>query len=124
MTISVFRSAGSAALLVTLSACAPVATTATSTTVSPAVQASATTAPPMKEVHWFRNSAEMRGIYLEVYHLAGEQLDKLASENAPGTWAVIMDADETLIDNSTFEKELGSAPYTEAAWKSWVERKA
>ncbi|MDQ6718304.1 MAG: hypothetical protein M3Z17_08165 [Gemmatimonadota bacterium] len=79
---------------------------------------------PLKEIHWFRNSAEMRGIYLEVYHLAAEQLDRLASENAPGTWAVILDADETAIDNSTFEKELGTGTYTEAAWKGWVSRKA
>ncbi len=66
----------------------------------------------------------MRGIYLEVYHLAAEQLDRLASENAPRTWAVILDADETAIDNSTFEKEQGTAAYTEAAWKVWVLRKA
>lgn len=77
-----------------------------------------------KEVHWFRNSAEMRGLYIEVYRLAAEQLDRMASENAPGTWAVILDADETLIDNSTFEKEQAGIPYTETAWNAWVSRKA
>lgn len=107
---------------VAATACTPAVTTTTSPAVTPAVQSAA--AVPRKEVHWFRNSAEMRGIYLEVYRLASEQLDKMASENAPGTWAVIMNADETLIDNSTFEKELGTAPYTEAAWYKWVERKA
>ena len=107
--------------LVSAAACAPVTTTPATVVVSPSTQ-TAPVAP--KEIHWFRNSAEMRGIYLEVYHLAAEQLDKLASENAPQTWAVILDADETMIDNSTFEKELGSAPYTETAWKAWVERKA
>lgn len=80
-------------------------------------------APP-KEVHWFRNSAEMRGLYLEVYHLAADQLDRMATENAPQTWAVIMDADETLIDNSTFEKEQAGVPYSETAWNAWVSRKA
>ena len=114
-----------AALLITAAcATAPLSGSSSASPVTPATAVSAATAQPPKDVHWFRNSAEMRGIYLEIYHLAGEQLDRMASENAPGTWAVIMDADETLIDNSTFEKELGSAPYTEAAWKSWVARKA
>ena len=97
---------------------------------APVVPAPATTvvAAPggtvLKDVHWFRNSAEMRGIYLEVYRLAANELDQLASENAPQTWAVIADADETLIDNSTFQKEQAGAPYTETAWAAWVSRKA
>lgn len=66
----------------------------------------------------------MRGIYLEVYHLAGHRLDKLAAANAPQTWAVILDADETIIDNSTFELEQNGKPFSDSAWRVWVYRKA
>jgi 5'-nucleotidase (lipoprotein e(P4) family) len=112
-------------LIVTVAACSPAALTPTATTgVTPAVQTGAAVPTPPKEIHWFRNSAEMRGLYLEIYRIAGEQLDRLASENAPGTWAVILDADETLIDNSTFEKEQAGVPYSETAWNEWVGRKA
>lgn len=108
-----------------LVACAA-ATTGAPVVPGPVVQSStvhnATT--PSREIHWFRNSAEARGIYLEVYRLAGEQLDRLAAGAAPQTWAVIMDADETLVDNSTFQKEQAGAPYSEVAWGSWVARKA
>lgn len=113
------------AALGALAACTPAAVATSPATIPvllPATTAVISTAP--REIHWFRNSAEMRGIYLEVYRLASEQLDKVASENAPGSWAVIMDADETAIDNSTFQLELGSKTYTEAAWKDWVYRKA
>jgi len=109
--------------LLIAAACATAPVSTVPAPMTPAATATTAASAP-KEIHWFRNSAEMRGLYLEIYHLAGEQLDRMASENAPQTWAVIMDADETLIDNSTFEKELGAAPYTEAAWQNWVARKA
>ena len=114
------RTVAAIAAFASLAACAPVSVSAPAV-IAPAVQF-AQVVP--KEIHWFRNSAEMRGIYLEIYHLAADRLDVLAAENAPQTWAVIMDADETVLDNSAFEKELGRAPYTEKAWSAWVERKA
>ena len=110
-----------------LGACAPAMTTPVTTNQPvPAVTATATTpaAVPPKEIHWFRNAAEMRGIYLEVYHLAAEKLDALATGAAPGTWAVILDADETMIDNSTFQKETAGIPYSDSAWAVFVNRKA
>ena len=114
-----------AALLIAAAcATAPISGSSSASPVTPAPAVSAATAPPPKEVHWFRNSAEMRGIYLEIYHLAGEQLDRMASENAPGTWAVILDADETVIDNSTFEMENAGIPFSESAWRAWVLRQA
>lgn len=117
-----FRLAVPAVVLIA-AACATAPVASPSGPMSTATAAVSGPVPP-KEVHWYRNSAEMRGIYLEVYHLAAEQLDRMASENAPGTWAVILDADETLIDNSTFEKEQAGVPYSEAAWNEWVSRKA
>jgi 5'-nucleotidase (lipoprotein e(P4) family) len=127
-----FRSGGLLAALTFAAACAPatssspVATAPATVAMTPVVPPTQTASVPPRELHWFRNAAEMRGIYLEVYHAAGEQLDRLAAQNAPQTWAVILDADETVIDNSTFQVELNAANavYTEDAWKRWVYREA
>jgi 5'-nucleotidase (lipoprotein e(P4) family) len=73
-------------------------------------------------VRWFRNSAEQRALYLQVYRAAGERLRTLAAGLPPNTWAVILDADETVLDNSTYQKrrsELGLG-YTGESWNEWV----
>lgn len=76
-------------------------------------------------VRWFRDSAEQRAAYLQAYRLAGERLAALAAQAAPGRWAVVLDADETLLDNSQYQKEreLAGLPFTAASWTAWVARK-
>ena len=75
-------------------------------------------------VHWARGAAEHRAIYLETYRAAGAQLAGLAASRAPQSWGVILDADETVLDNS--EYELGRIPfggtYDATAWAAWVSR--
>src|SRR2546423_15211220 len=107
LELRIFRGTPLLAATLSAAACAPATTstpvvTAPATITASAVPATPAAVPP-RELHWFRNAAEMRGIYLEVYRAASEQLDKVASQNAPQTWAVILDADETVIDNSTFQ---------------------
>jgi 5'-nucleotidase (lipoprotein e(P4) family) len=95
---------------------------------SPRVQAPAAVGRPAlpKEIHWYRNAAEMRAIYLQTYRLAAERLRDTTEGRRPGTWAVIMDADETVLDNSTYQKERWQvdSAYTEASWNAWVRRSA
>jgi len=106
----------------------PAAVTATAVAPQPATPATTAVAAatPPESIHWFRNSAEMRGIYLETYHTAGDLLTKASASVAPQTWAVILDADETTIDNSQYEKErfAAHAPYSDSIWKEWVLREA
>jgi 5'-nucleotidase (lipoprotein e(P4) family) len=57
--------------------------------------------------------------------VAGDVLRRRTEDLRAGTWAVALDADETVISNSLFEKELivsGKAP-TDQSWQDWVERK-
>ncbi|HLA79911.1 MAG TPA: membrane dipeptidase [Vicinamibacteria bacterium] len=77
-------------------------------------------------VHWVRNSAEYRAIALQTYRLAGAELEKRAAGRAAGTWAVILDGDETVISNAEQQKEQTEAglAFNEAMWSKWVERKA
>jgi 5'-nucleotidase (lipoprotein e(P4) family) len=78
------------------------------------------------DVHWFRASAEYRGIALEVYRAAAERLPELTRGLAAGSWAVILDADETVLDNSLHERRLADRheTYTDTAWTRWVRERA
>lgn len=76
-------------------------------------------------IHWTRASAEHRAIFLQTYAWAGERVRALATQRAAGTWAVVLDADETVIDNSTYQREraergLGFSP---DSWAAWVARR-
>ncbi len=111
-----------------LAACTPVQTSPNPVTGAVVAIPSSTVvaAPAPHDIHWFRNAAEMRGIYLEVYRAASDQLEKLAAGAAPQTWAVILDADETIIDNSTEEKRTADAheTFSDTAWARWVRLEA
>lgn len=76
--------------------------------------------------HWFRNSAEYRAIALQTYRLAGERLRELAAGRAEGSWAVILDADETVLDNSEYQKRLAAADarFDIRTWNDWVHEEA
>lgn len=78
-----------------------------------------------RPVHWTRNSAEYQAIVLQTYALAGERLEERVKGMEPGSWAVAADADETLIDNSLYEKELvqRGTDSTDELWAAWVARK-
>ena len=89
-------------------------------------------APPTPKVelgdalHWFRNSAERRAIALQTYRWATERIEKVAQGHEAGSWGVILDADETVLDNSTYEKDLlgRRLTHTPELWTAWVARKA
>jgi len=76
-------------------------------------------------LHWARNSAEHRAVYLQTFRLAADQLEKLASGLRPFTWAIATDADETLIDNSQYQKELAARGlgFTVESWNAWTLRR-
>ena len=77
-------------------------------------------------VHWMRNSAEYRAIMLQTYALASERLRTLAAGREPGTWAIASDADETILDNSHYSRELilSGQQTSDERWDAWVARRA
>ena len=77
-------------------------------------------------LRWYRASAERRAIYLQAYRGAAATVERRAAGLAPGSWAVILDADETVLDNSPYEQELAErhASYDEASWRGWVMRRS
>ena len=92
----------------------------------PAAPAAAEAAAPMSPgLHWSRTSAEHRALFLQTYRQAAEALEELVAGREPFTWAVSIDADETLIDNSPYQREREAAGlgYTEESWTAWVMRR-
>ena len=80
------------------------------------------TAKPPSAVHWQRNSLEYCRLAVGVYDAAMRAAERMAKTHARGTWIVVMDADETVIDNSLFERERLSCggEFKDEMWRSWV----
>jgi acid phosphatase len=91
---------------------------------------------------WQQQSAEARAVQVQTWRSAGRWLDAAladpqwdalapADRIAPAAGlppAIIVDADETIVDNSPFEVRIireGKAGFDEAVWEAWVaERRA
>lgn len=87
----------------------------------------AATAREPAAVHWYRDSAERPMIYEEIYRQATAAARTLSAGESPGSWGVILDVDETILDNSGYEARLADAgqSYSDASWDAWVhERKS
>jgi 5'-nucleotidase (lipoprotein e(P4) family) len=78
------------------------------------------------DLHWARNSAEHRAAFLQTYALATRRLEEIAPGLEAGTWAVELDADETVIDNSPYQKERAAIGqgFSRESYRAWVERRA
>jgi 5'-nucleotidase (lipoprotein e(P4) family) len=74
---------------------------------------------------WYRRSAERRALAVQAYSIATEKLMAKAA-TITGAWGVVLDIDETTLNNSTYQQErmdLGLG-YSPASWTEWVNRKA
>jgi 5'-nucleotidase (lipoprotein e(P4) family) len=98
--------------------------------VAPAPREQAPAAAPTtgripEAVRWASDSAEHRALFLEVYRVATAHVEKEAAGRAPGSWGVILDADETTIDNSAYlrERALAGQPFDAASWRAWCARR-
>ncbi len=94
----------------------------------PPVSSSAPSTPAValsNAAHWFRNAAEQRAAFLQAYRLATARVEALSASRTAGSWAVIVDADETVLDNSQEQKEreLSGRPFRPETWTAWVARR-
>ena len=78
------------------------------------------------DIRWFRTSAEYRALTRQAYATATTRLPELSRGLAPQSWAVILDADETVIDNSEYQRRRAmiDSAYTEASWAARVNERA
>lgn len=91
---------------------------------APPVQAAGAAADP-ESIRWVRDAAEYRAAVLQVYRQAAARVEADAATHGRGAWAVVLDADETVISNLTYQVErarLGQ-PYSPESWRAWVQRR-
>src|SRR4051794_28430771 len=76
------------------------------------------------EVKYLRDSAEYATSARQVYRLATMSALDHASKKPRGSWAVVLDVDETTLDNSVYELDRGAydLEYESASWAAWVNR--
>lgn len=118
-------------LLVSITACAParrapaVAPAPTSGAVAANPTAPSSPATEPDSIRWVRSAAEYRMALAQVYREAGAAVEQNAAGRSRGSWAVVLDADETVISNLTYQAERAKAglPYTADSWRAWVMRK-
>jgi 5'-nucleotidase (lipoprotein e(P4) family) len=95
----------------------------------PAVLATPAPAPARalpNDIHWFRTSAEYRALTRQAYQVASDRMPELARGLAAQRWAVILDADETTLDNSEYQRRRAAVDsgYSDATWAAWVREQA
>ncbi len=89
----------------------------------------ASSAPALRDpsaVHWARTAAEHTAVFEQTYLWIGDRVATSAQGRARGTWAVILDADETVLDNSEYQlrrARLGLG-YSPESWNEWVREEA
>jgi 5'-nucleotidase (lipoprotein e(P4) family) len=115
------RVAEAALLVILLAACGG----ASSALDTPAIPAPAARPLP-NDIRWLRTSAEYRALARQAYQVASDRMPDLARGLATESWAVIMDADETVLDNSEYQRRRAvlDSGYSDASWAAWVNERA
>lgn len=70
-----------------------------------------------------RDSDEFVGIFHQTYALAAQSVERQAATVGRGTpWAVVLDVDETTLDNTIYQLERAAygIPFDSASWNAWV----
>lgn len=77
----------------------------------------------LMSVAWYQHSAEMAALYYQGFNLATRQLDDAVAAQKPGSsLAVVVDIDETMLDNSPFETSLITSADDLKGWYAWTAR--
>jgi 5'-nucleotidase (lipoprotein e(P4) family) len=75
---------------------------------------------------WYRRAAERRALAAQAYRIATEKVVAKKAAGLTGAWGVVLDIDETTLNNSLYQQErmdLGLG-YSPASWTEWVNRKS
>lgn len=102
-------------VIVTTAACAS----------APARPAGTAAQPTTTATTWVERSAEYAATVLQTYRHATTRIESVAPNHRSGTWAVVLDADETIITNLTYqlERERAGLSYSPESWSAWVKRR-
>ena len=92
-------------------------------TPQPAVAAPAAVLPD--GIRWIRDSAEYQAAVLQTYRTATTSVELAARGRQSGSWAAVLDADETVISNVQYQIERAQArlTFTPESWRAWIGRR-
>ena len=73
-------------------------------------------------IRWVRTAAEHDLLFRQTFAWITERVEARASGRERGSWAVIVDADETVLDNSEYQlrRSRQGLGYTPESWADWV----
>ena len=78
------------------------------------------------QAKYVRDSEEYAALVRQVYRVAAARLpDAVRPLPRGAVWAVVLDVDETALDNSVYELERATygIPFNAPSWNAWVERR-
>lgn len=96
--------------------------TQTAPVTTPTAPASRAAALP-DSIAWVQRSAEYYAAVIQAYRMATARVEQQASSRTPGSWAVILDADETVLSNVQYQIERVGLGYSPESWAAWVRRR-
>ena len=72
-------------------------------------------------LNWMTKSREYKAVCLQTYANAWEKVAG-AAKKQKGPWAIVMDLDETVLDNSGYQRRLEASGkgHSQEAWEKWV----
>jgi len=75
---------------------------------------------------WMQTSAEYSAVAMQTYAAATERIEEIAAERDPRGLAIVLDIDETVLDNSPYQARLvrDNTSYDSDSWGAWVEERA
>ena len=87
------------------------------------ITAAETPNPTSTAVRWVAKSQEYKAVCQQTYATAMEKVEA-AAKVSTGSWAIVMDIDETVLSNVRYQIELNarSASHSQKAWEAWVAR--
>lgn len=76
-------------------------------------------------IRWVRDAAEYHAALYQVYRAATAHVESSAPTRQAGAWAVVLDADETVISNLTYQIERArqGLAFSPESWNAWVKRR-
>lgn len=73
---------------------------------------------------WARTAAEHDAAYAQTFASATNRLERLAPRGKRSQWAVVLDVDETILDDSEFRLHRLGIPYDDADFQNWCANEA
>lgn len=82
-------------------------------------------APKETGVRYVRDSEEYAALARQIYRLATDAVTRAAQAAGRQSWAVVLDMDETAVDNSAYELERAAydLPFDAASFNAWARRR-